>query len=208
MTAWIGLTGGIGSGKSQAAACFSALNIPIIDADAISHQLTETPDSMALRRIVQTFGEQAIHGSGCLNRAYMRELVFGNPTAKRQLEAILHPLIQDEIRQQQNQIDVLYGIVEIPILIENPAFQNLVSRILVVECRESIRLQRVMQRNSLSEAAVRAIMATQASDTERVARADDIIRNESSLNALNDAVYQLHQHYCLIFQAAFASICP
>lgn len=208
MTAWIGLTGGIGSGKSQVAACFSALNIPIIDADAISHQLTETPDSMALQRIVQTFGEQVIHVSGCLNRAYMRELVFGNPTAKRQLEAILHPLIQDEIRQQQNQIDALYGIVEIPILIENPAFQNLVSRILVVECRESIRLQRVMQRNSLSEAAVRAIMATQASDAERAARADDIIRNESSLNALNDSVYQLHQHYCLIFQAAFASICP
>ncbi|WII92424.1 dephospho-CoA kinase [Kingella negevensis] len=193
---WIGLTGGIGSGKSQVAACFSALNVPIIDADAISRQLTNTPNSSALNAIQQAFGDKAIDVSGCLNRAYIRQLVFTDKTAKQRLEAILHPLIMAEIHFQQSQFQAAYGLIEIPTLIENPHFQTLVSRILVVECNEVFRLQRVMKRNGLSEIEVRNIMANQATDEERLRVADDVIRNESSLKDLQQVVQKMHQFYC------------
>ncbi|MDK4680961.1 dephospho-CoA kinase [Kingella negevensis] len=193
---WIGLTGGIGSGKSQVAACFSALNVPIIDADAISRQLTNTPNSSALKAIQQAFGDKAIDVSSCLNRTYIRQLVFTDKTAKQRLEAILHPLIMAEIHFQQSQFQAAYGLIEIPTLIENPHFQTLVSRILVVECNEVFRLQRVMKRNGLSEIEVRNIMANQATDEERLRVADDVIRNESSLKDLQQVVQKMHQFYC------------
>ena len=174
MTVWIGLTGGIGSGKSQVAADFSALGVPRIDADAISRQLTQTTGSMALQQIRHQFGDDVLTVSGCLNRAYMRERVFADGQAKAQLEAILHPLIFAEIERQQQDFQAAYGVVEIPTLVEHPIFQSLVARILVITCPESVRVQRVMARNGLTEAAVRAIMATQASDEARLRVADDV----------------------------------
>ncbi|ULJ68857.1 dephospho-CoA kinase [Wielerella bovis] len=200
MTAWIGLTGGIGSGKSQAAACFSALGVPVIDADAISRQLTETVGSIALQQIADTFGNDAISVSGSLNRAYMRDLVFQDKTARQRLEAILHPLILEEIQRQKDTFQAAYGVIEIPTLIENLHFQRIVSRILVVECNEIFRLYRVMQRSQLSEQMVRAIMATQASDAQRAAIADDIIYNEGSLKDLQNAVLEKHLYYLDTFR--------
>lgn len=202
MTVWIGLTGGIGSGKSQVAADFSALGVPRIDADAISRQLTQTADSVALQQIRQQFGENAIMLSGCLNRAYMRERVFADGQEKAKLEAILHPLIFAEIQQQQKDFQAAYGVVEIPTLVEHPIFQSLVERILVVTCPENIRVQRVMTRNGLTEATVRAIMATQASDEARLRVADDVIANTGSLQDLQQAVEMQHRAYLALFQAA------
>lgn len=200
MTAWIGLTGGIGSGKSQAAACFSALDVPVIDADAISRQLTETVGSIALQQIADTFGNDAISVSGSLNRTYMRDLVFRDKTARHRLEAILHPLILEEIQRQKDTFQATYGVIEIPTLIENLHFQRIVSRILVVECNEIFRLHRVMQRSQLSEQMVRAIMATQASDAQRAEIADDIIYNEGSLKDLQNAVLEKHLYYLDTFR--------
>ena len=196
MTVWIGLTGGIGSGKSQVAADFSALGVPRIDADAISRQLTQTTGSMALQQIRHQFGDDVLTVSGCLNRAYMRERVFVDGQAKAQLEAILHPLIFAEIERQQQDFQAAYGVVEIP------TFQSLVERILVVTCPENIRVQRVMTRNGLTEATVRAIMATQASDEARLRVADDVIANTGSLQDLQQAVEMQHRAYLALFQAA------
>ena len=202
MTVWIGLTGGIGSGKSQVAADFSALGMPRIDADAISRQLTQTAGSMALQQIRQQFGDDALTVSGCLNRAYMRERVFADGQAKAQLEAILHPLIFAEIERQQKDFQAAYGVVEIPTLVEHPIFQSLVARILVITCPESVRVQRVMARNGLTEATVRAIMASQASDEARLRVADDVIANTGSLQDLQQAVKRQHRAYLALFQAA------
>lgn len=202
MTVWIGLTGGIGSGKSQVAADFSALGVPRIDADAISRKLTQTAGSMALQQIRHRFGDDVLMVSGCLNRAYMRERVFADVQAKAQLEVILHPLIFAEIERQQQDFRAAYGVVEIPTLVEHPIFQSLVERILVVTCPENIRVQRVMTRNGLTEAAVRAIMATQASDEARLRVADDVIANAGSLQDLQQAVARQHRAYLALFQAA------
>ena len=202
MTVWIGLTGGIGSGKSQVAADFSALGVPRIDADAISRQLTQTAGSVALQQIRQQFGDAALTVSGCLNRAYMREMVFADGQAKAQLEAILHPLIFAEIERQQKGFQAAYGVVEIPTLVEHPIFQSIVARILLVTCPESVRVQRVMARNGLTEAAVRAIMASQASDKARLRVADDVIANTGSLQDLQQAVERQHRAYLALFQAA------
>ena len=202
MTVWIGLTGGIGSGKSQVAADFSALGVPRIDADAISRQLTQTASNAALQQIREQFGDSALTISGCLNRGYMRERVFADKREKAKLEAILHPLIFAEIERQQKDFQAAYGVVEIPTLVEHPIFQSLVARILVVTCPESVRVQRVMARNGLTEAAVRAIMATQASDEARLRVADDVIANTGNLQDLQQAVERQHRAYLALFQAA------
>ena len=133
MTTWIGLTGGIGSGKSQTAALFGELGVPLIDADTVNRTLTDTPNSPPLCAIRRRFGEQALDASGCMNRSYIRQTVFNDPQAKRDLEAILHPFIFTEIRSLKNQFtDFPYGIIEIAILAEQPVFRNLVGRVLLV----------------------------------------------------------------------------
>ena len=196
MTAWVGLTGGIGSGKSQAAACFALLGVPVIDADAVSRILTQTPDSEALRRIRQTFGYSVIDSAGCLNRAAMREYVFADEQARQRLEAILHPLIYREIERQKAACTAApYGIIELPTLAEHPIFRRLVQRVLLVQSDEKTRMQRVMARNGLTEAAVRAIMQAQAGDEQRLALADDCLVNQGSPEDLSQAVQRQHRIY-------------
>ena len=196
MTAWVGLTGGIGSGKSQAAACFALLGVPVIDADAVSRILTQTPDSEALRRIRQTFGDSVIDSAGYLNRVAMREYVFADEQARQRLEAILHPLIYREIeRQKAACISAPYGIIELPTLTEHPIFRRLVQRVLLVQSDEKTRVQRVMARNGLTEAAVRAIMQAQAGDEQRLALADDCLINQGSPEDLSQAVQRQHRIY-------------
>ena len=196
MTAWVGLTGGIGSGKSQAAACFALLGVPVIDADAVSRTLTQTPDSEALRQIRQTFGDAVIDSAGCLNRVAMREYVFADEQARQRLEAILHPLIYREIERQKAACTAApYGIIELPTLAEHPVFRRLVQRVLLVQCDEKTRVQRVMARNGLTEAAVRAIMQAQAGDEQRLALADDCLVNQGSPEDLSQAVQRQHGIY-------------
>lgn len=196
MTLWVGLTGGIGSGKSLVAAHFSALGAPVIDADAIARALTQSGGA-ALPLIHAHWGDAVFDPHGQLDRTALRRLVFEHPAQKRQLEALLHPLIFSAIQaaQQQAATPCGYGIVEIPLLIEATHFQTLVARILVVDCPEPLQAKRVMQRSGLDKAAVHAIMAQQASRQQRLAVADDVVVNDGNLDDLHAAIARLHHHY-------------
>ena len=203
MTTWIGLTGGIGSGKSQTAALFGELGVPLIDADTVNRTLTDTPNSPPLCAIRRRFGEQALDASGCMNRSYIRQTVFNDPQAKRDLEAILHPFIFTEIRSLKNQFtDFTYGIIEIAILAEQPVFRNLVGRVLLVSADENVRIGRVMRRSGLTEAEVRAIIAAQAAESDRRSSADDVIDNNGSLKDLQETVFRQHQIYTRLYSPA------
>jgi dephospho-coA kinase len=203
MTTWIGLTGGIGSGKSQTAALFGELGVPLIDADTVNRTLTDTPNSPPLCAIRRRFGEQALDASGRMNRPHIRQTVFNDPQAKRDLEAILHPFIFTEIRSLKNHFtDFPYGIIEIAILAEQPVFRNLVERVLLVSADENVRIGRVMRRSGLTEAEVRAIIAAQAAESDRRSIADDIINNNGSLKDLQETVFRQHQIYTRLYSPA------
>lgn len=195
MTAWIALTGGIGSGKSQAALYFQGIGVPVIDTDAVNRELITTPNSPALRGIARTFGAQMLDENGILRRDAMRRLIFGDSCAKARLEALLHPLIIRAIRQRQHGCTAGYGLVELPTLAEHPHFGTLVRRVLLIHARQDVRVARVMRRNGLSEQEVLAIVAAQADDAQRLAIADDVITNHSTPDALQHAVLQQHAHY-------------
>jgi dephospho-CoA kinase len=190
----IGLTGGIGSGKSAAASIFAEFGASVVDTDVIAHGLTQ-PNGVAMPAITEAFGKNYIDDSGGLNRVAMRTLVFSQPHAKRQLEEILHPLIGVAVNDLLEQATGLYHILVVPLLIESGSYRDQVDRILVVDCNEQMQLTRAMTRIGLTEGIVRAIMASQASRTERLAVADDVINNDGDLAELRAKVYVLHQHY-------------
>jgi dephospho-CoA kinase len=190
----VGLTGGIGSGKSTVAHLFEARGAAIIDTDVIAHQLT-APDGLAIEAIRQQFGNEFIEANGAMNRARMREHVFAKPEARAQLEAILHPLIRAETERAANAATGTYLMFVVPLLVESGAWAKRVSRVLVVDCPEALQVQRVMQRSSLTEAQVRAIMATQASRADRLAAADDVVVNASDEDDLLPQVERLHVLY-------------
>lgn len=198
MTYRVGLTGGIGSGKSTVSALFAECGVSIIDSDTISHQLTQTGGA-AIAAIRAAFGEDYIDASGALDRARMRQLVFCDPAARLQLEFILHPMIRTQmLAQATTSGSPPYQLLVIPLLFETPSYQGLVQRTLAVDCAETTQVARAMQRSGLGEATVRAIMATQISRAERLQRADDIIHNDADLNSLREQVEQLHQRYLAI----------
>ena len=196
MTIWIGLTGGIGSGKSQAAAEFSLLGVPVIDADAVSRSLT-TENGLALPAIRQTFGDDVFDASGSLNRAALRARVFRSEHDKQELESLLHPLIIAEIeRQQQAEPAVTpYGVIDIPLLVEQPAFRRLVSRVLVIDCTEEEQIHRVQLRSGLAKAEICQIMAAQASRRHRLQYADDVVGNHVGVAVLAEKLQRLHGYY-------------
>jgi dephospho-CoA kinase len=199
----VGLTGGIGSGKSTVASLFKECGVMIIDSDVISHQLTQS-GGMAISAIHTTFGDNYIDASGTLNRALMRQLIFSDRAAKLQLEAILHPLIRAQIMMQVDSANTNsthtspYLLLVIPLLFETLNYRELVQRTLVVDCAETTQIARTMQRSGLDEQAVRTIMASQISRAERLRLADEIIQNDGSLATLRQQVEQLHQHYLAI----------
>ena len=194
----VGLTGGIGSGKSTVGNLFAERGILVIDADEISHAIT-APQGQAIPAIVRGFGKQALDDKGAMNRRYIREQVFTDPDKRHHLEAILHPLIRKIIREQTQQAVSPYVIWMIPLLIEgakkNPHWREHLFRVLVVQCEASIRQARVMARSQLSIDMVKQIMATQSSDAMRMRYADDTIYNESEPHALDSRVEALHQFY-------------
>jgi dephospho-CoA kinase len=195
----IGLTGGIGSGKSTVAEGFAALGVPVVDADAIAHALT-APGGGAVEPIRHHFGAGFVGPSGAMDRDRMRDLVFKRPAARAELEAILHPLIRIETSRQLGEVRALYCILMIPLLVEAAArdpehWRDRYDRILVADCSESTQVARVMARNGFDEEAVRRIMAVQATREQRLAHADDVIDNDGGLAALGPQVERLHHEY-------------
>ncbi|HWT71113.1 MAG TPA: dephospho-CoA kinase [Oxalicibacterium sp.] len=191
----VGLTGGIGSGKSTVAALFAAEGAAIVDTDAIAHQLTMA-DGAAILPIRRIFGDAFIAADGALDRARMRNAVFADPASKAKLEAILHPLIRSETERAAANAQGVYLMFVVPLLVESGVWKDRVSRVLVVDCPEEVQIQRVMQRNGFSEEQVRAIMATQAPRARRLAAADDVIMNHGiDETALRTQVATLHRQY-------------
>ena len=190
----IGLTGGIGCGKSTVANLFAARGATIVDTDEIAHSLT-TPDGAAMPALVAEFGAGVLDANGAMNRAKMRELVFSDPQAKRRLEAILHPRIRAATLAAAAIATGEYVIFAVPLLVESGGWTERVDRVLVIDCLESLQVARVMQRNGLSDAQVKAIMATQATRTMRLAAADDVIDNNGDLAALEPQIALLHEVY-------------
>jgi dephospho-CoA kinase len=194
MTYIVGLTGGIGSGKSAAARVFEELGITVVDTDAIAHALT-APGGAAIAPIRAAFGAGYLTAAGALDRARMRELVFADAAKKHQLEAILHPMIRARTNELVQAADSPYAILMVPLLVESGDYRRRCRRMLVVDCPEEIQVARVTARSGLSEAQVRAIMATQVTRAERLAAADDVIDNSRDLARLRPQVEALHARY-------------
>jgi dephospho-CoA kinase len=193
----IGLTGGIGSGKSTVADLFSKHGVPVIDTDRISHDLTMS-DSNAMSLIEKKFGREFLNPDGSLNRQLMRSTVFSHSLSRNNLEAILHPLIRQEVEQQLDTMTAPYAIVVIPLLVEKGGYDDLVQRVLVVDCSPDKQIARTMTRNKLSREEVQAILDTQATRQQRLDRADEVIINEESPAELEAEIQALNEKYSLI----------
>ncbi len=189
----IGLTGGIGSGKSAAAREFAALGVPVIDTDRIARELV-TPGSPLLDRIAEHFGPDILTAAGALDRAALRRHVFADPAARQRLEAILHPPILAEMQRRAEAETAPYVILVIPLLAETGA-AGLVDRVLVVDVPEDLQRQRVAARDNLTDAEIDAILAAQCKRDARLKIADDIIDNSGELAALRARVHELHEKY-------------
>ena len=190
----VGLTGGIGSGKSTVERLFQGFGADIIDTDAIAHSLSG-PKGLAMPAILSQFGVDFLNPDGSLNRTVMRQRVFSDPNAKRKLEEILHPLIRREVDTQLNRSAAPYIVLAVSLLIETGAYHDRVQRVLVVDCAEEQQVHRTKERSGLSESDVRNIMAAQVDRKERLRHADDIILNNGGLPQLAPAVAVLDQRY-------------
>ncbi|VVD74062.1 Dephospho-CoA kinase [Pandoraea eparura] len=194
MTYAIGLTGGIGSGKTTVANLFATHGIAIIDTDAIAHGIT-APGGAAMPAIRREFGDAFVAPDGSLDRARMREAVFSNDAAKARLEAITHPLIRTECERAASEAQGPYLIFVVPLLVESGRWRERVQRVLVVDCTEQTQIARVMSRNGFTRDQVLAIMARQASREQRLAAADDVIDNDAQHASLAPQVDRLHAAY-------------
>ena len=191
----VGLTGGIGSGKTTVADMFGAQGAALIDTDLIAHALT-APGGAAMPAIESAFGPDFVTATGALDRIRMRAAVFTDAAAKARLEAILHPMIRIETERATAEAGGSYLLYVVPLLVESGRWRARVDRILVVDCPESLQVARVMQRNAMREAEVLAIMAAQASRAGRLAAADDVIVNDGGASQLAPHVARLHALYC------------
>ena len=189
----VGLTGGIGSGKTLVSDTFASLGIDIVDADVVARDVV-APGSEGLQAITAHFGEAILTSERELNRAALRELVFTNDAEKQWLNDCLHPRIRQAMTTAIMKISSPYGVLAVPLLIEN-SMESLVNRIAVVDCPESMQLQRALQRDGSSESVIKGIMAAQVSREQRLAAADDIIDNSQNKGTTVAQVKQLHQAY-------------
>lgn len=194
MTLIIGLTGGIASGKTTIANLFQEhFSIDIVDADMIARQVVDigTP---GLSAVIEHFGENILQDDGHLNRSALRERIFADPIEKQWLNATLHPLINQKMTEQLKQVKSPYGLLVVPLLIENQ-LQSMVDRVLVVDVDEQTQISRTMVRDKVNEQQARAILAAQATRAERLAIADDVIKNEAKNQQLLPQITELHQKY-------------
>jgi dephospho-CoA kinase len=189
----IGLTGGIGSGKSTVAELFARRAVPIIDADVIARRLT-APGQPAHQPIIERFGRSILGDDLAIDRRKLRLRVFANAAERKQLEAILHPLVRQTIQDEVQHLAAAYCVISVPLLIE-ANLTDMVDRVLVVDADEQQQIQRVMARNGMTETEVRQILSSQLSRDERLRHADDRIVNDADLQHLDSAVEQLHQTY-------------
>jgi dephospho-CoA kinase len=189
----IGLTGGIGSGKSTVAKYFAELGITVIDADQIAHELCASNTSCT-KKIIEHFGNKILNKDGTLNRSYLRKLIFQDAREKKWLEQLLHPLVYQEMQRQIQKATSPYCILVIPLLFETKA-EDFVDRILVVDSLEQLQIKRIQKRDKISEAEIKKICASQIPRDEHLSRADDIIHNDKSLADLQKQVKKLHQEY-------------
>jgi dephospho-CoA kinase len=190
----VGLTGGLGSGKSAAAAEFARLGAAVVDADAIAHELTRAGGA-AIERVRREFGDDYIDGTGAMDRARMRERVFADPSAKARLEALLHPMIRAEAERRIAAADAPYVVHVVPLLVESADYRRRVSRVLVVDCAPAVQIDRVRRRSGLAEDEIRRIIDAQLPREARLSAADDVIDNSGSLDALHKQVRTLHARY-------------
>lgn len=193
----VGLTGGIGCGKTTVANGFEQLGATLVDTDLIAHAMT-APHGPAMAAIVAEFGPEFAAADGSMDRARMRSLVFSDAGAKARLEAILHPRIRDAALAAAAAASGSYVIFVVPLLIESGTWRERVTRVLAIDCPEEVQVARVMARNGLTEKQVRAIMATQVSRAERLAAADDVITNDGAMGALAPQIARLHAKYLAI----------
>jgi dephospho-CoA kinase len=190
----VGLTGGIGSGKTVASERFKALGAPIIDTDIIAREVVE-PGSPTLTQLVDAFGDQILQKNGSLDRKVLREIAFSSPENKAQLDSITHPAIRIETHEQTADADFPYCVVVVPLLSPNSEFSSFMQRVLAVSADKQTKVERVKKRNHLSEEEVLAIIDTQLSDAEREEFADDIIHNDGTIEEAQALVDLLHEQY-------------
>jgi dephospho-CoA kinase len=195
----IGLTGGIASGKSTVAQRFTELGVPVIDADAAARAVVAA-GTPGLAAVLRRFGRGVVAENGEVDRRALRELIFQEPGSRRDLEAILHPLIRADMEQNAERAVGPYVVMAIPLLVESGSSAR-VDRILVVDVDETVQLQRVMARDGGTEKEARAILASQASRSARLAAADDVLLNTGTIPDLRQAVDQLHERYLLVAEA-------
>lgn len=189
----IGLTGGIGSGKSTIAALFAALGVPVLDADVIAHQLT-LPGTPTTALVLQAFGRDILGAAGGIDRQRLAQRVFDGAEARKQLEEILHPQIRAEMLRRQQGLAAPYVLLVIPLLLEANQ-RDMVDRVLVADVDENMQIARVAARDGRSAAEIRAILSAQTSRAQRLAMADDIIANTGNLDDLKPRVNELHRKY-------------
>ncbi len=194
----VGLTGGIGSGKSKVADMLAAWGAAVIDTDVIAHELT-APGGAAIEPIRHAFGPDVIAPNGALDRPAMRELVFQSPEARRRLEGILHPMIRDETRSRARVAQGSYVVFVVPLLVESGNWQGQLDRVCVVDCDPDTQIARVQARSGLTREAIARIMSAQASREERLAAAHDVVVNDgnTSLQDLEHSVRALHECWCM-----------
>ena len=189
----VGLTGGIGSGKTAVSDCFAALGVPVIDTDLIAREVVE-PGQAALAEIVAEFGAECVDDSGALQRAVLRKRIFNDAAARQRLEAILHPRIRNVVRERIAAQTAPYVLVVIPLLVES-AMTDLVQRILVVDVVEEEQMRRVLLRDQIHSLQARQILNAQATRQQRLAVADEVLVNDGALTDIPAKVAALHQHY-------------
>ncbi|RKZ72375.1 MAG: dephospho-CoA kinase [Gammaproteobacteria bacterium] len=189
----IGLTGGIGSGKTTACEIFTELGVPVIDADIIAHELVK-PGMPALEEIIRIFGEEVISNDGTLDRKIIRDKVFANNLDRKKLENILHPVVYKEISAQVENINSRYCIISIPLLLETGASKT-VDRILVIDVPREQQLERASNRDKTDKNDINAIIDSQISRKDRLSAADDIVDNNGDINDLRKKIYELHEFY-------------
>ena len=189
----VGLTGGIASGKTTVSELFSALGVPIIDADVIARQLLDK-GSDCYQSVLALFGQQVLLDNDDINRAWLRQRIFTDTKAKQDLEAIIHPRVRQQMLDQAEQCRQPYCILSIPLLTE-AAMQDLVDRVLVVDTAPARQIARLTARDGISNAQAQQMLSGQATPEQRLAIADDVIDNNGSAEALTPLVSQLHQQY-------------